>query len=222
LLRLGPQLVLISSHTPRLTRARLQEQGLRVEELAAASSLTDIRANLTRMGEWLATPERAQRLINGFDRRIAQVTADRPTTRPSALFLQPNGYTSGQGTLQDEALRLAGWRNLAAEAGINGYAPIDLEQLINLAPDAIFTSSRSDDRNALALRILDHPALHKLGNRHAPHYIDYRYWICGGPMLADAIELLARQRRQLQRARELSGDQAPRPGLPERPASSPS
>ncbi len=192
-----PDLILVSSHTPRLTRARLLEQGMRLEALPAASDIGEIRQNLRRMGRWLGRQGRAEAMIATLERRLAEVAEQSPRGRPSALFLQPNGYTSGRGTLQDEALRLAGWRNLATEAGIQGYAPIDLERLITLAPDAIFTSTSASKRNALALRILDHPALRKVAHGDALRQVDYRYWICGGPMLAEAVEQLARARRQL-------------------------
>ena len=74
LLQLDPQLVLISSHTPRLTRARLAEQGLRSEELPAARNLEDVYRNLRTMGRWLDAAARAQTIIEAMTRRIRSLT----------------------------------------------------------------------------------------------------------------------------------------------------
>ncbi|MEJ2593524.1 MAG: ABC transporter substrate-binding protein, partial [Candidatus Thiodiazotropha sp.] len=136
----------------------------------------------------LDQPERGESLIGDMQRRLAQTADHTKAERPSALFYQPRGYTSGKDTLQDEALRLAGWRNLAAEQGIEGYAPVDLERLLLWHPQRIFTSDYDASGDSLAQRGLDHPVLERLLAGRPLLRVPYKYWICPGPMLAQAVD----------------------------------
>ena len=117
---------------------------------------------------------------------------------PTPLFLQPRGYTSGHSTLQDTALRLAGWRNLTAEAGVKGYAQVDLERLLHWRPRQIFTSTYDGSGDSRAERNLHHPALARLPGAGTLETIPYKYWICPGPMLAEAVAQLRRARHRLE------------------------
>ena len=199
LLTLQPDLVLVSSYTPRALVERLGERGVAVLTLPNVESSDGIRDNLRTLARHLQQVPRGEALIATLEQRLAS-SAPPPSSAPRALFLQPNGYTSGSGTLQDEALQRAGWHNAARDLGLEGYRPLTLEQLILLNPDQIITSTPLERRNALALRILHHPALQRIGQQRPLHTIDYRYWICAGPMLADAVEQL----RQLRHAFDAS------------------
>ena len=75
-----------------------------------------------------------------MSQRLEQIAKQQPAVRPKAISYQPNGYTSGSNTLQDTALQLAGWRNLATELGIQGYRAVDIEALLLAEPEQFFTS----------------------------------------------------------------------------------
>lgn len=47
----------------------------------------------------------------------------------------------------------------------------------------------------MAQRQLQHPVLRQLTENRPMVEIDYRLWICDGPMIADAIEALAAAHR---------------------------
>lgn len=191
---LRPDLVLATAYTPPRLISTLKRLGYRVELFHLDNTVGGIVTDIRRMAALLDQPARGAVLVKDMQRRLAG-TADVPAgERPSALFYQPRGYTSGRHTLQDEALRLAGWRNPAAEHGIEGYAPVDLERLLLWRPQRIFTSDYDGTGDSLAQRGLDHPALRKLLAGRPPLQIPYKYWICPGPMLADAVELLRRAR----------------------------
>ncbi|MGD8931066.1 MAG: ABC transporter substrate-binding protein [Chromatiales bacterium] len=192
LLALKPDLVLAGAYTePRLLRS-LERFALRVEQFPLTSSLAGIRADIRRMAALLGQAERGEALIRQMQAKLARIHIDPdPMHRPKALFYQPRGYTSGSQTLQDEALRLAGWRNLAAEAGIRGYAPIDLEALLLAGPDQMFTSGHSVHSYSRAQQQLHHPALRRLLQHRPLREIPFKYWFCAGPMFADAVSLLA-------------------------------
>jgi iron complex transport system substrate-binding protein len=204
---LRPDLVLAGVHTnPRLLTT-LESLGYRVERLAHVYRLEEIVQEIRHLASLLRQKEKGEQLIRRFQSRLGEASPLPPEGRPGALFYQPRGYTSGRDTLQDEALRLAGWRNLAAEAGIKGYAQIDMEQLLRWQPRRIFTSVYDGSGDSLAERQLKHPALKRLLAGRALVSVPYRYWICPGPMLAEAVDLLRKARHELDSAPPPPGGQ---------------
>ncbi len=200
LLAADPDLVLASPFSPPHLLKLLKKLDYRVETLPHSSNLEDIKENIRLVARLLGRESKGESLIREMEQRIAEVgsrvsrdqTADPP---PLALFYQPRGYTSGSGTLQHQALILAGWRNLSAELGIEGYSGIDLEHLLLGEPTQLFTSAYTPGSDSLAQRDLRHPALRRITRGRPIVDIDYRYWICGGPMIVEAIEALAHAHR---------------------------
>jgi len=192
LLAAKPDLVLAGAYTePRLLRA-LERFGIPVASFPLTSTLDGILADVRRLASLLGRSERGEALIREMQAKLERIRTDPdPKLWPRALFYQPRGYTSGSRTLQDQALRLAGWRNLAAELGIRGYSPIDLETLLLAEPDRLFTSGHTLSAYSRARQQLRHPALRGLLRDRPMVEIPYRYWFCAGPMLADAVSLLA-------------------------------
>jgi iron complex transport system substrate-binding protein len=194
---LRPDLVLASAYGNLRLLTTLESLGYRLERLPPAHDLSQIVQNIRQLASLLHQSDRGEALIRTLQSRLSNDYDAPQDKRPGALFLQPRGYTSGRETLQDEALRLAGWRNLAAEQGIEGYAPVDLERLLRWQPQQIFTSIYDGSGNSLAQRQLLHPALTRLLAGRPLEPIPYKYWICPGPMLAEAVELLRQARNEL-------------------------
>jgi len=194
---LQPDLVLATAYdNPRLLTT-LETLGYRVERLPPAHELQPIIALIRHTAGLLHQRARGEALIRTMQASLGEGDNPPPEARPGALFLQPRGYTSGRDTLQDTALRLAGWRNLPAEAGITGYAPVDLERLLRWQPRCIFTSTYDGSGDSLAERELDHPALARLLAGRPLEPVPYKYWICPGPMLAEAVDRLRQVRTGL-------------------------
>ena len=194
LLGFNPDLVLASEFSPHPVIRILRHLGYRVETLPLSSTLEDIRRNIRFTAALLHTEEKGERLVAEMDRRLEIVASNSTQARPSALFYQPRGYTSGLETLQHEALLLAGWRNLSAEHGIRGYGAIDLETLLLAKPQQLFSSAYAPGTDSLAQRQMHHPALNLITRGRPIINVPYKYWICGGPMIANAVELLAKAR----------------------------
>ncbi|MEW8505511.1 MAG: ABC transporter substrate-binding protein [Candidatus Thiodiazotropha sp.] len=193
IIRLRPDLVLVTPHdNPRL-RTTLEQLGYPLHSLSLGHSFNDIVEDIRQLATRLSQRERGESLIQQMQQRLRS-KAEEPTHPPTAIFLQPRGYTSGSDTLQDEALRLAGWRNLATQHGVKGYSPVPLEKVLYWQPETIFTSTYSGSGDSLAERQLRHPALQRLLANNPMVEIPYKHWICPGPMLADAVELLQKAR----------------------------
>ncbi len=191
LLTLQPDLVVASSYTPPSLIQLMRRLGVPVERFEPSASIADIRDRIRQMAVVTGNQATGERLIKSMDRRLSTVQRQVDTRSPSALFYQPRGYTSGNNTLQDNALRLAGWRNVSAEMGVEGYASIDLEKLLMSAPDQLFTSRYGASQDSVGQRLLKHPVLRRVVGDRPMVNISYKYWICGGPMIVDAIEQLS-------------------------------
>jgi iron complex transport system substrate-binding protein len=193
IIRLKPDLILITPHdNPRL-RTTLKQLGYPLYQLSLGNKLDDIYREIRQLAERLGQTSRGESLIEAMQQRLQTREANN-TPPPSALFLQPRGYTSGKETLQDEAMRLAGWHNLASEHGIKGYTPVPLERVLHWQPQTLFTSTFNESGDSLAERQLRHPALKRLLANKPMVEIPFKYWICPGPMLADAVTLLRQAR----------------------------
>jgi iron complex transport system substrate-binding protein len=191
-----PDLVLTVPHTnPRLLNT-LRQLGYQIHPLTLEPKLKTIIQDIRQLSTRLGQKKRGERLIHNLRQRLARM-APPHTRQPTAVFFQPRGYTSGSETLQDQAMKLAGWRNLAAEQGVQGYVPISLEKLISWRPDTLFTSPFSTARSSRAERLLEHPVLQRLLGSQPLQTIPYKYWICPGPMLADAVTRLRQLKLEL-------------------------
>ncbi|MBV2097330.1 MAG: ABC transporter substrate-binding protein [Candidatus Thiodiazotropha sp.] len=194
IIRLQPDLILITPHTNPRLRTTLEQLGYPLHRLSLGNRLEDIISDIRKLAARLGQVSRGESLIARMQRRLQPALPDSGKPSPTAIFYQPRGYTSGSGTLQDEALRLAGWNNLAARHGVEGYAPVPLEELLLWQPETLFTSSYAPTGDSLAERQLRHPALKRLLAQRPLREIPYKYWICPGPMLVEAVALLREAR----------------------------
>jgi iron complex transport system substrate-binding protein len=192
LIDLKPDLILAGAYTDRSLILLLKKLGYRVETFPLSSSIDDIRNNILRMAKLIDREAEGQRQVSDMDRRLEKISRAHPKRKPRGAFYQPNGYTGGRGTLQHSALELAGWENIADEEGVVGYGAIDLERLIRSKPEQLFTSSYAPGTQSRGQQLLKHPVLKQITQGREPVEIDYKYWICGGPMIADAVEILHR------------------------------
>ncbi|MES9858052.1 MAG: ABC transporter substrate-binding protein [Sedimenticola sp.] len=195
LLAQQPDLIVTGAFTQRSMVELMRKLGYSVEIFTPAANIDEIRNNIRRMAKLLGHDQRGEALIQQMDRRIREATSNLPVKTIPALFYQPRGYTSGKNTLHDEALKLTGWRNISAEQGIVGYNAIDLETVLLAKPEQFFTSAYAPGSTSLGQKQLQHPALKRITAGRPMIDIDFRYWICGGPMIADAIERLAEIRQ---------------------------
>ncbi|MEW8143887.1 MAG: ABC transporter substrate-binding protein [Candidatus Thiodiazotropha endolucinida] len=193
IIRLKPDLILVTPHTNPRLRTTLTQLGYPLHQLSLGHRLDDIVEDIRQLAARLGQESRGESLIQQMQQRL-QSGASKAAHPTTAIFLQPRGYTSGSDTLQDEALRLAGWQNLAAQQGVKGYTPVPLEKVLHWQPETIFTSAYTGSGDSLAERQLRHPALQRLLAKHPMVEIPYKYWICPGPMLADAVALLQQAR----------------------------
>jgi iron complex transport system substrate-binding protein len=183
---LEPDLVLAGTFTAPATVQMLRRLGIRVELFAPASGLSDVSARLDQMGRVLGREAKARALIAAFEAELAALASDAPERRPRAALYYVNSYTAGDRSLAGDILTAAGFRNIAAEAGIETGGTLPLEQLILLQPDVI-VRGRDYPGQARAEDPLDHPALAALPRTRLAGAVTDQDWTCGTPTVLNAI-----------------------------------
>lgn len=147
LLVLRPDLVVTHEWQEGETSGVLRAQKIPVLVLKSAQSYADIRDTLVQLGQALQVEAKSAAVIADLDRRVEILrakAADRAGLRALEYTNGGNGgSTAGTNTTGDTMIRLAGLRNAAAEAGIDGHARLDFETLIGLDPDVIVVAAQA-------------------------------------------------------------------------------
>lgn len=185
---LNPDLVLAGRFGARATVLLLRDLGYRVEVFDVPQDFAGVRAQVRRLAQLLGTPERGARMLADFDAAIG--TTDAVGARPRAVLYTPDGGSAGRGTIVDAVLRVAGYRNLASDLGLNGWSRLPLERLLLERPDVLVFSLRGGDAPSRAREILGHPALAHFAAGRPVVNLPPDIWDCPGPPLAKAVARL--------------------------------
>ena len=190
-----PDLVVASQFAAWDTANFLRQLGYQVKQIPLAQSIADIYSLLRQFGEWTGNQQRAELVIEQMQSELAGIQqryAGRP--QKSVIVYSPNGFTIGANTLENDLFTHAGFINLAAAMGIEGFKPISLETLIAADPDVLQIDRNLSRPDSLATAYVDHPALDKLIEHREYLDIPTRLRICAGPMITEAIENMAQRR----------------------------
>ena len=187
-----PDLVIGGAFTTLPTVALLEQLGRRVLTLPAAESFAGVRALVMQVATAIDEVERGRLLIANMDARLAAISP--PVGQPArAVVYEPHGYTAGRHTLVDEVIRAAGMANIAIELGVVGHQPVPLEIIVLAEPDRLIISSYRPDQASLARTLLQHPSLKsRLAARSV--VLPTKLWVCGNPIVVEAVERLASSR----------------------------
>lgn len=200
ILPLAPDLVLAGRFGARQAAALLRRLGYRVVQIEDARSIDAIPALVRRVAALVGARERGESLLARFAARLEALRPGEDEKRPLAALYNPNGVTAGVGTVPNAVLELAGFESLARRQGLHGTAVMPLERLLVARPDVLVTGHMQTRAPSLATALLDHPALRRAFPEARTIAVPERYWICAGPAIAEAAEILAAARRD-QRAR---------------------
>jgi iron complex transport system substrate-binding protein len=196
---LKPDIVVAGRFTKRATRELLKAEGFRVEEFDPARSLDDTKRQIIRMGDLAGQQDRAAAAVARIDAAVArarQTVASKPLR---VLALSRRGWVSGSETLTSSLLATVGLTNAASQMRIKtgGYA--SLETIVNTKPDLLLLSDGSDLAEDQGTALLLHPALEQLYPPEKRIVIPERLTVCGGPMIADALERLVSELERVER-----------------------
>lgn len=169
---------------PRLL-AGLEARGARVIEIADATDMDGIRANIRAVAVGLEHPARGEALIARMDARLAGIAP--PSTRDrGALYLTAGGFTAGTGTLIDAMFRAAGLINLAPQAG---FGPVSVER-IALEPPARFILGFFDQARADVRGPGRHPVVRRAARGRTKARLPAAALTCPAWFAADAAAMM--------------------------------
>ena len=134
---LQPDIVFAASVTPNETVAQLRQAGLTVYSTALATSIEDVYGMTEHCGRLTGNCEGANETVSQMRTRVSEIEdAIGESERPPTLYYFYN-FIAGTGTHIDDVMKTAGARNIAAQAGISGYKPINPEVVANRSPEWI-------------------------------------------------------------------------------------
>lgn len=195
---LAPDLVVGDVYTGAHANRLAQTIGVRVHVIGSGVSLEDVRDIIRGVADAVGERARGAAMIAEMDARIAQARA-LPGAVISALVYEPNGVSSGNGTLTHDVLLTAGLRNLAPTLMPGSYGSVPLEAVIAAAPRLLILDDAYVGSSSRAQSILRHPAFRSLEGRSVLYAMPSRLWICPGPWIGEAVERLALERARIAR-----------------------
>lgn len=191
LIKYQPDLILAGSYSDKHAVQLLRELGYRVELINIPQDVSRMEDSIAHLGNLLGRKSEAEAIIaNMRQRRSAAMARVAGKPRPLAVILAPDGYTHGRHSMNGDLLEMAGYRNLAAETGIEGSSNITLEHLLQAQPDFLIIEDASPNRNSLSQRLLQHNALQSGLPKTRQIHVHPNLWTCGGPSMIDALEIL--------------------------------
>ncbi|ABD85666.1 ABC transporter substrate-binding protein [Rhodopseudomonas palustris] len=199
ILMLKPDAVVSGQYDKRATRELLRQQGVRVVEFdVLPQSLGAIKQQIRAMAELVGHPDRAAAAIARLDAAIgrARAAAQRPIR---VLPLWRRGWVSGAGSLISLLFAETGLINAAADLGIASGGFASLEAIIAARPDILLVSDGGDFAEDEGTALLLHPALEQFYPPSKRIVLPERLTVCGGVMLADALDLLVAELARIER-----------------------
>lgn len=204
-----PDVVLAGTFTRRATRAFIAERGIALETFESARTFAEVERQIARVGAITGQQQRAGERIaqlRAAIERVRRAAVDRGLT---VLPLQRRGWVSGADSIVTELFETVGLKNAGMLDGRRASGQMSLEAIVALAPDALLLGRDNPRAEDQGRAFLMHPALTALFPPERRLSLPESLTVCGGPMLAEALDRLAAQIETLQPRRALPDD-APR------------
>jgi iron complex transport system substrate-binding protein len=199
ILELAPDIVVASLFDKRSTRELLKAKGLRLAEFSVPRNLDEVEAQILKMGELVGHPERASAQVARLNEAVARARQAVASRRYRVLPLSRRGWVTGSDSLLSSLLAETGLFNAAGELGIGFGGFASLEAIVNLKPDLIVVSEAGDRAEDDGRAFLLHPALERFYPSSRRIVIPERLTVCGGVMLADALDLLVTELQRVEK-----------------------
>jgi iron complex transport system substrate-binding protein len=198
-LMLKPDVVVASLFDKRSTRELLKAQGLRLAEFSVPRNLDEVKAQIREMGEIVRHQDRAEVEIARLDAAMMRARRAVEERRYSVLPLSRRGWVSGSDSLVSSLLTETGLFNAAADLGLGQGGFASLEAIVHAKPDFLLLSEAGDRAEDDGRAFLLHPALERFYPPSKRIVIPERLTVCGGVMLADALDVLVAELKRVGR-----------------------
>jgi iron complex transport system substrate-binding protein len=199
ILVLRPDVVVASLFDKRSTREFLKAKGLHLVEFSVPRNLDEVKAQIRQMGEIAGHTDRATSEIARLDAAIARARQTVVERHYSVLPLSRRGWVSGHDSLVASLLSETGLYNAAGDLGVGSGGFASLEAIVNAKPDFLVVSDAGDHAEDDGRAFLLHPALERFYPPQKRIVIPDRLTVCGGVMLAEALDLLVAELKRVGR-----------------------
>ncbi|KJC57343.1 iron ABC transporter [Bradyrhizobium sp. LTSPM299] len=194
-----PDIVVVSLFDKRTTRDLLKAKGLHLVEFTVPRTLDEVKDQIREMGDVIQHPDRASAEIARLDAAMARARAAVTDHHYSVLPLARRGWVSGADSLVSSLLTQTGLVNAAGELGLDSGGFASLEAIVKLRPDFILVSEAGDRAEDDGRAFLLHPALERFYPPDKRIVLPERLTVCGGVMLADALDRLTAELKRVGR-----------------------
>ncbi len=192
-----PDLVVASRFGRQETLALIEGRQIAVERFEVALTVAQTRQQILRFGEITGNGEKARARVAEIDAALSRLRASASTIRLRILPLSRRAWVSGRESLLSDMLAQAGLANAAGELGFRHGGFASLEAIVRLKPDAILLAREPLGPEDQGEAMLVHPVLAHLFPPERRLVIPESLTVCGGPMVVDAMDRLAKQLRAL-------------------------
>ncbi|MGI4731874.1 MAG: ABC transporter substrate-binding protein [Janthinobacterium lividum] len=192
---LRPDLVMTGPHVAPSTIAALTRMHIRLVQYPVPASVAESEAQVRDVAATAGHAARGEALARAID-AAARPSALAPV---GALVLSGGGLVPGSGTLADELLTRAGFRNMSASYGLKQWDVLPLEYLVARPPRVLLSVGAVDNGvgDGGGDRLVSHPALARLARRITVAAYPTRLLSCGGPTIVAAMERLRAVRKAI-------------------------
>jgi iron complex transport system substrate-binding protein len=197
ILMLKPDIVVASLFDKRATRELLRQNGVNLAEFSVPTTMAEVKAQMRRMGEIAGHSDRADAGIARLDMAVRDARKGLAARRERVLPLSRRGWVSGRNSLLGALLAETGLRNAADDLGLTDGGFVSLEAIIAVRPDLLLVSEEGDRAEDEGRAFLLHPALERLYPLDKRMVIPERLTVCGGAMLAEALERLVAEMKRV-------------------------
>jgi iron complex transport system substrate-binding protein len=199
LLVLKPDIVVASLFDKRSTRELLKDNGLRLAEFAVPRNLDEVKDQIRAVGKIAQHPDRATAEIARLDAAMARARQAVTNRHYRVLPLSRRGWVSGRDSLVSSLLTETGLFNAAGDLGVSSGGYASLEAIVSLKPDFIVVSEAGDRAEDDGGAFLLHPAIERFYPLSRRIVVPDRLTVCGGVMLADALDVLIAELKRVSR-----------------------
>jgi iron complex transport system substrate-binding protein len=137
-----PDLVLAPNTIGNETVTKLRDAGVTVFRFEAATSIDDIEAKTTLIGQLTGNCEGAATANAWMNQNVeaAQSAVD-GAEQPNVVYPLGGGYAAGGDTFINAMITASGGTNVVAEEGLSGYPKLNDEKVVELAPEVVLVTS---------------------------------------------------------------------------------
>jgi iron complex transport system substrate-binding protein len=168
----------------------LERAGVPHMVFGVPTTIAESQAQITSLSRAIDREAQGATLVRKIE-QATQATAGLATA-PSAIIWLSGGFVPGKGTLQDELLFRAGFRNASARYGLLQWDQLPLEVLVRAPPDIIFTPVGDGQDRSLALR---HRVISRLQPRPIIVALPEKLLNCAGPSILKLMAIFRSARR---------------------------